>query len=224
VLQNRSLASNYYVTAFTGIAWDVTDEKGSSVNNNNVTESSRFSIAARLANASFATVKLGSTYDWGKPITATDMIRTFNVTSKTTPIGFFRASFQSESGKSSTGFDISAMLYFLTVGFPQWDGYAVFNDPEVLFHLSKGTLIQEGPFLPVPVDQWWFWVLIGSAAAIVIVVVVFRSKIKNALSRLRKPRKSIQQGEPPMEAPAPKPSGASLSNPFPSTNVSLVCA
>jgi hypothetical protein len=215
VLQNRSLASNYYVTAFTGMAWDVTDEKGYRVNNNNVTESSRFSIAARLANASFATVKLGSTYDWGKPVTATDMIRTFNVTSKTSPIGAFKASYQSESGKSSTGFDISAMLYFLTVGFPNWDGYAVYNDPEVLFHLSKGILIQEEPFLPIPIDQWWFWALIGSVTAIVIVAVVFRAKIKNAFSRLKKPRKSVQHRETKVDTPAPQHPDSSLSNLLP---------
>jgi hypothetical protein len=195
VLLNRSLASNFYITAFTSIEWDIKDEKGSKVNNNDVTESSRFDIAAQLANASFATVELGSTYDWGKPVTATDMIRTFNVTSKTTPLGAFRASYQSESGRSSTGFDISAMFYFLTVGFPYWDGYAVYNDPEVLFHLSKGTLIQmEEQFLALPGDQW-FLLLAGSAiiAAVVVVAVVFRSKIKRALSRLRRPKEATLQ-------------------------------
>jgi hypothetical protein len=145
VLANRSLATNYYVTAFSGVAWDVMDDKGSSVDNNNVTESTEFSVASRLANASFATVKLGSTYDWGKPTTSTDIVRTYNVTSKTTPIGAFRASFQSESGKSSAGFDISAQMYFLTVGFQKWDGYSIVNDPEVAFQLSKGTMPQEAP-------------------------------------------------------------------------------
>jgi hypothetical protein len=215
VLQNRSLASNYYITAFTGIEWDVIDEKGTTVNNNNVTESSRFNIAAQLANASFATVKLGSIYDWGKPVTPTDMIRTFNVTSKTTPIGVFRASYQSESGRSSTGFDISAMLYFLTVGFPKWDGYAVYNDPEVLFLLSKGILIQEVPFAPI--TEWWFLLLIGSTVAGIIVAVVFRSKIKRAFSRLRKLRRKTQpheaETEAPAPAPAPKPSTSPPSNP-----------
>jgi hypothetical protein len=212
VLLNRSLASNYYVTAFSAIEWDIKDEKGSSVNNNNVTESSRFNLAAQLANASFATVKLGSTYDWGKPVTPTDMIRTFNVTSKTAPIGAFKASYQSESGRSSTGFDISAMLYFLTVGFPRWDGYAVYNDPEVVFLLSKGTPILEEPLPPLPGDIW-FIVAIGSAAAVVVAVVVFRSKIRRAFSRLRRPKKSVQPSETEAETPAPKPPGSSPSSP-----------
>ncbi len=182
VLLNRSLAINYYVTAFTGIAWDVMDEKGSRVSNNNVTESSRFDVRSKLANASFATVKLGSTYDWSKPLAANDTIRTLNVTSKTTPIGAFKASFQSESGKSSTGFDISAMMYFLTVGFPRWDGYAVHNDPEVAFLISRGMLAPgEAPIW----TQWWFWASIGSVVGVAVILVVFRKKVKSGLSRLR---------------------------------------
>ncbi len=58
----------------------------------------------------------------------------------TTPIGIFEASFQSESGKSSTGFEISAAMYFLSVGFPRWDGYTVYNDPELAIYTYKGTV------------------------------------------------------------------------------------
>jgi hypothetical protein len=142
VLINRSLAINYYVTAFTGIAWDVVDEKGQRLDNNNITESSRFDIAASLANASFATVNLGSTYDWYKPVTVNDTIRTFNVTSKTTPIRSFEASFESEAGKSSTSFEISTRMYFLTIEFPKWDGYAVYNDPELVFFTFDGISVE----------------------------------------------------------------------------------
>ncbi|MFQ6074042.1 MAG: hypothetical protein ACE5KC_02370, partial [Candidatus Bathyarchaeia archaeon] len=182
VLLNRSLAVSYYVTAFTGIAWDVKDERGSSVNNNNVTESPSFDVAAKLANASFASVKLGSTYDWSKPIAVNDTIRTFNVTSKTTPVGTFKASFESESGRSSTGFDISATMYFLTIGFPRWDGYAVYNDPEVSFFISQGIPAPGAPFW----TQWWFWALMGSVVAVAVVLVVFRAKVRSGLSRLRR--------------------------------------
>jgi len=186
VLLNRSLATNYYVTAFSGLAWDVMDERGQSVDNNNVTESSQFSVASRLANATFATVKLGSTYDWGKPTSATDTIRTLNVTSKTSPIGAFQASYQSDSGKSSTGFDISAMMYFLTVGFQNWDGYAITNDPEVVFRVSKGVLYVPGELGGTLFGQpWWVWVLGGSLAAVAVVLVVFRAKVKRLLSRSR---------------------------------------
>jgi hypothetical protein len=145
VLANRSMALNYYVIASSSMSWGVRDDKGATVNNNNVTESSRFDIKSQLSNVNFASVKIGSTYDWSKPTTSTDTIRTFNVTSKTSPVETFQASYQSDSGKSSTGFDISSSMYFLTTGFPSWDGYGIYNDPEVSLLVSKGTDIQTQP-------------------------------------------------------------------------------
>jgi len=139
VLQNRSLAINYYVTASTSMGWTVKDAQGGSVSNNGVTNSSQFNVASQLNDVNFASVKLGSTYDWGKPTTETDQIRTLNVTSQTTSIQNFQSSYQSGSGKSSTGFDISSSMYFLTQGFPSWDGYSIYNDPEVTIMVSKGV-------------------------------------------------------------------------------------
>ena len=148
VLQNRSLAINYYVTASTSQGWNVKDDKGTNINNNGVTNSSQFNLASQLSNVNFASVKLGSIYDWGKPTTETDQIRTFNVTSQTTSIQNFQSSYLSGSGKSSTGFDISSSMYFLTQGFPKWDGYSIYNDPEVTTMLSKGTTAD--PTQPTP--------------------------------------------------------------------------
>ena len=128
-------------------------------------------------------MKLGSTYDWYKPVTVNDTIRTLNVTSKTTPIGSFEASYKSEAGKSSTGFEISAMMYFLTVGFPRWDGYAVYNDPEVVFFVYKGMVMPPKH----PSMEWLFITLIGAvAAAVTIVLIAFRKRLRNALSRLKR--------------------------------------
>jgi hypothetical protein len=139
VLQNRSLAINYYVTASTSMGWNVKDAAGSNVNNNGVTSSSRFDVASQLSDVTFASIQLGSIYDWGKPTTPTDELRTYNVTSQTTSIQNFQSSYQSDAGKSSTGFDISSSMYFLTQAFPRWDGYSIYNDPEVSVMVSKGT-------------------------------------------------------------------------------------
>jgi hypothetical protein len=180
VFLNRSLAINYYVTAFTGIAWDVVDERGQRLDNRNVTESSRFDVAARLANVSFASVKLGSVYDWHKPIAVNDTIRTFNVTSKTTPIGSFEASFKSESGKSSTSFEIAGMMYFLTVGFERWDGYAVQNDPELVLFAFRGMIVP----LSKPTLPGWMFVLIGAmVAAVALTLIVFRKRFRGLFQR-----------------------------------------
>jgi hypothetical protein len=121
------------------MGWNVKDAAGSNVNNNGVTASTRFDVASQLSNVKFASIQLGSIYDWGKPTTATDELRTFNVTSQTTSIQNFQSSYQSDAGKSSTGFDISSSMYFLTQAFPRWDGYSIYNDPEVSVMVSKGT-------------------------------------------------------------------------------------
>jgi len=197
VFLNRSLAINYYVTAFTDMSWDLRDERGEQLTNNNVTESSRFDIAAKLADANFASVKLGSTYDWHKPVSMNDTIRTLNVTSKTTPIGSFEASFNSESGKSSTGFEISAMMYFLTVGFEKWDGYAVYNDPELVFYAFKGLVIPPSEFGLGSIPQLLFLILTSGTVSVVIVLVVFRKKIRKLISRT----KSVKQSRPTESAP-----------------------
>jgi hypothetical protein len=138
VLINRTLGINYYVSASSSVEWNVMDDSGSSIDNNNVTLSETFELASQIADINFASVKLGSTYDWSKPSTATDSIRTFDVTSQTTPIHNFEDSYQSDSGKSSAGFEISSSMYFLTQGYPMWEGYAIYNDPEVLLTVSKG--------------------------------------------------------------------------------------
>jgi hypothetical protein len=181
VLLNRSLAINYYVTAYTAIAWEVYDERGGRLNNNNVTESSRFDVAARLSNVSFASVKLGSVYDWQKPITQNDTVRTLNVTSKTMPIGSFEASYKSDSGKSSTGFDINAMMYFLTVGFDRWDGYAVYNDPELAFYAYKGIPAGIGInlFQHIPAI-----ILATLSVIIVIPLILYRKRITKTLTSI----------------------------------------
>jgi hypothetical protein len=138
VLLNRSLGINYYVTASTTLEWDVMDDKGFTINNNDVIESETFDLASKIADINFASIKLGSTYDWGKPTSATDVIRTFDVISKTSPLQTFKSSYESDSGKSSTGFDISSSMYFLTQEYSNWEGYEIYNDPEVVLLVSKG--------------------------------------------------------------------------------------
>ncbi len=215
VLLNRSLAINYYVTAFTDFAWAVKDEMGGIVDNDNVTESEDFNVASRLADVNFASVRLGSTYDWSKPISVNDTDRTFNVTSKTTPLGSFRASFESDAGKSSAGFDISGTMYFLTAGFPKWDGYAIYNDPEVATYVAKGMIPSpeqpEQPGEPQQPEQPeqpgepgilpgvevftqpWTWIVIGAVAAgIAVAFVIFRmKKARNAPMSTEVARKKI---------------------------------
>ncbi|MCJ7766863.1 Ig-like domain-containing protein [Candidatus Bathyarchaeota archaeon] len=144
-LQNRSLAASWYVIAFTDTAWSVKDESGSQVSPDAVTTSNAFDVGSSLTSAKFATLKMGGTYDWLKPVAVNDTVRTLNVSSYTTPIGTFRQSYVSDSGKSSCGFGISASMYFLTVGFKKWDGAGVYHDPEISTAVSKVAYSSPGP-------------------------------------------------------------------------------
>jgi hypothetical protein len=85
------------------------------------------------------------------------------------------------------------MMYFLTVGFQKWDGYGVYNDPEVMFLLSKGIDAPlEGLAGSPPL---WVFILIGSVAAVAVALVVFRAKVKKGLFRLQKSIKSLLHRE-----------------------------
>jgi hypothetical protein len=56
-------------------------------------------------------------------------------------------------------------MYFLSVGFPRWDGYAVYNDPELAIYAFKGALNTIDPipeFVPI--------ILLAATIAIVIIV------------------------------------------------------
>jgi hypothetical protein len=117
----------------------------------------------------------------------------------------FKASYQSESGKSSTGFDISASMYFLTVGFQKWDGYAIYNDPEVLFLLSKGILPPPSESFAPWTESPLMFILLAAVAGTVVVLVVFRKKVKSGLSKLRTKIKSPKQKEAKTLARKPAP-------------------
>jgi hypothetical protein len=151
-LTGRSLAASWYITAFTNVGWDVKDERGETLSSDNVTASDLYDITT--AAAKFATIRMGAPYDWQKPVTTNDTIRTYNVTSYTTPLGTFRASYESDAGKSSTGFDITESMHFLTVGFNNWDGYSVYHDPTTSVYVAKyGTLAPSEPGPASPLDN-----------------------------------------------------------------------
>lgn len=111
---------------------------------------------------------MGAPYDWQKPVTTDDTIRTYNVTSYITPRGTFRASYESDAGKSSTGFDIAESMHFLTVGFNNWDGYPVYHDPTTSVYVAKfGILL---PLEPGPSSLLGNPFLVISIVSIIVVI------------------------------------------------------
>lgn len=177
VLSGRSLAASWYVTASTGLAWSIKNKMGETVSTETVSSSDIFDLSSE--DTKFATFVMGGTYDWQKPTVINDTLRTFEVSSYTTPIGTFRNSYVSESGKSSSGFDLTTSMYFLTVGFGNWSGYGVYHDPQTYSYISKtGTsyIEPEPGYGPTPQLLNLTLVTIISISVVTISVITLKKK------------------------------------------------
>ena len=136
VLTNRSLSVNWYVFADTAMYWQV-EANGTAVDNNAIIESIAYEM--KIANYKFAEIKMGETYLWGKNLTAP-----YEIASQTVPLGTFQSVYVSESSdKTVTGWAFSSTMYFLSVGFPHWDGYYVYNDPETIVYPGQNTNVED---------------------------------------------------------------------------------
>jgi hypothetical protein len=173
ILTDRSLAASWYVTASNNVGWQIQDQMGSEVSTDNVTSSESYDLVSQ--DATFASIYMGGIYEWQKPTSINDTIRTFNVTSYTTPMGTFHDSYVSESGKSSSGFDITTSMYFLTVGFPNWDGYGVYHDPQTAAYISQlgSSLPMEGDGLPL---NYMIYIFLALGVVAIVGTIIFVQK------------------------------------------------
>jgi len=149
VLENRSLSISYYVYLETSMHWSVYSEEGEPLTNEQVAEASRIRIGAE--DVSFAEIVLGDEYLWGYNYTI------YNATAQTTPLYTYESIYVGyDSPTSATGWTFRSTMYFLTVGFPIWNGYAVYQDPlEIINVGQRGEEVQpidsDGDGIP---DQW----------------------------------------------------------------------
>ena len=132
VLENLSLSLNYYVHAEMSGSWSVTKEDGSSIDPNDIVEASTISLDT--SGLKFADVNMGDTYIWGGNLTMP-----YNVSSYTVPLDTFVDTFTSYGSETSVGgWTFQSTMYFLSVGFPTWDGHYVYEDPEVVVYFANG--------------------------------------------------------------------------------------
>jgi hypothetical protein len=129
-LENKSLALNYFAdTNLTSFSMKV---NGSFQDNEKTVSSERFEF--ETAGARFAEMIMGGvSYDWGKNASVQ-----IDVTSYTTPLGTFRTAFESTSGKSATAWSFTTTMFYLTIGFPNWEGFSVYQDPVFIGYISAG--------------------------------------------------------------------------------------
>jgi hypothetical protein len=126
-LENKSLALNYLADVST--SQFKAEEVG--VGQEQTIVSDSFEIGDNSAR--FAEMIIGGvTYEW-----AADPYTAYNVTSQTTPFSTFTSAYQSESGQSATSWAFSSTQYYVSIGFPQWDGYYVYQDPIFVGYISN---------------------------------------------------------------------------------------
>ncbi|MHA1937513.1 MAG: hypothetical protein ACW97O_04820 [Candidatus Thorarchaeota archaeon] len=146
-LENRSLALNYFADVN---MHDFAFKAEGSVADNEMTVSADV-FEFETATAQFAKMIMGGvTYDWGKNTSAP-----YDVVSYTTPVGTFRAAFESDSGQSATAWSFGSNMFYVTIGFPQWDGYSVYQDPVFVSYVSRAGApdLPEGMYIgPLSLD------------------------------------------------------------------------
>jgi len=131
-LENRSLALNYFSEVqMSDFAFKA---NGSFADSESTVSADTFEL--ETAGARFAEMIMGGvTYDWGKNTSAP-----FDVVSYTTPLGTFRTAYESDNGMSATAWSFSTSMYMVSIGFPEWDGYYVYQDPVFVSYVSsRGT-------------------------------------------------------------------------------------
>ncbi|MGQ4892249.1 MAG: hypothetical protein ACP6IP_07140 [Candidatus Njordarchaeia archaeon] len=125
VLENRSLSLNYYVYVETDTQWSLSTENGT-ITNDQIAEASSFSIGSE--GGKFAEIIMGDTYLWEGNTSVPQ-----NISSFTVPLGTFESVYVDYgSDTSAAGWSFRSDMYFLSVGFTKWDGYGVYEDPEVI--------------------------------------------------------------------------------------------
>ncbi|MHA1583328.1 MAG: hypothetical protein ACTSYM_12650, partial [Candidatus Baldrarchaeia archaeon] len=131
VLENLSLSLNYYVYAETSGSWEVKTEEGETLTPDDIVEASRISLDT--GGLKFAEVDMGDTYLWGGNLSVV-----CNVSTHTVPLSTFVETYTGyESETSVGGWTFQSTMYFLSVGFPKWGGYFVYEDPEVVVYSGK---------------------------------------------------------------------------------------
>jgi hypothetical protein len=131
-LENKSLALNYLAEVHMR---DFAFKAGRVLSHAHTTASAD-DFQFETAGEQFAEMIMGgTTYDWSKNMTAP-----YNVTSHTTPIATFVTAYQGGHGRTCFAWNFTDTMFYVTIGFPQWDGYSVYQDPVfVAYSSSIGT-------------------------------------------------------------------------------------
>ncbi len=128
-LEGRSLALNYF--ADVSVSSFSVRSDSEEVTGENTIVSPTFEMVS--GSQRFAEMIIGGvTYEWNK-----DPYNVYNVTSQTTPLSTFRSAYESDTGQSATSWTFASTQYYVSIGFPSWDGYRVYQDPIFVGYVSN---------------------------------------------------------------------------------------
>ncbi|MGQ4891684.1 MAG: hypothetical protein ACP6IP_04250 [Candidatus Njordarchaeia archaeon] len=145
-LENRSLAISYYVSTQMETHWAIFSED-KALTPDDVARASEIKVG--FGNVSFAEFILSDKY-----LSEKDYL-THNLVSQTTPLYTYESLFSGfNSSFSAIGWTFQQKMYFLTIDFPIWDGYGIYQDPtEVLKVGAKSTISPPSPQPPSTTDS-----------------------------------------------------------------------
>lgn len=113
----------------TDMQWFVSTDNGT-VTNNDIVAAGSFSIGSDYGK--FAEIIMGDTYLWER-----NLSKPQNVSSFTVPLYTFQSIYVDYgSSNSAAGWSFREDMYFLSVGFAKWDGYGVYEDPEIISNVG----------------------------------------------------------------------------------------
>jgi hypothetical protein len=122
ILKGLSLAITY-LTAIQANSYSIYDDNNTLVLNNQTIVSDSFSY--NTEGKKFGSANLSGKYLWDK-----NQSVQLNSTTYSVPIDQFQSLYQSSDDKELVfGFNLQISMFFLAIGFPQWEGYKIFQDP-----------------------------------------------------------------------------------------------
>ncbi len=167
VLENRSLAVNFFGVLATGTASRYSAEDRPVTDNNGGSVSASY-YKFGVEDTPYAEVSMGNLpYIWG----GDSYTETHHSGSSTAPIGAFSIMFESASGNSVTNWKVDASMLFMTAGYKNWEGEDIICDPVFVAYTSAlqtgVTTIPHGDGNPA-----MLYLIVGGVVALVIIVCV----------------------------------------------------
>ncbi len=172
VLENRSLAVNFFGVLATGTRSQYTAGERPVTDNNGASQGADY-YQFGSENSPYANVEMGGLdYTWGGDGHST----IYTSGSSTAPIGAFSLMYESATGSSVTNWNVEASMLFMTAGYENWGGEDIICDPVFVAYTSSFQAASSGTTTTtIPTgegDPAVLYLIVGGFVALVVIVCV----------------------------------------------------